>query len=115
MFFCEPKFVGNKIKQARVNAKLSQCSLAEKINLSEKHISNIERGLNLPSLDTFFKLCKILNLTLNDFGLDIEVNSNKDRTQLLYKIFSASDKEVKAYNAIINSLDTVITDFNYKK
>ena len=73
--FNDKKFIGAKIKQARLTAKYSQCELAEKVGLSEKHISNIERGLNFPALDSFFKLCQVLNLSLEDFGLKIDFKS----------------------------------------
>lgn len=112
MFYCDSKFVGNVLKQARINAKLSQCVLAERINLSEKHISNIERGLNLPSLDTFFKLCVELKLTLNDFGIDNKQIKKTDRENLLMKIFSASDEELKAYNISIEATDNIIKSIN---
>lgn len=108
MFYCDSKFVGNVLKQARIKAKLSQCILAEKINLSEKHISNIERGLNLPSLDTFFKLCIELNLTLADFGINVVANENQYKKQLLEKAFSSSEKELKAYNIAIDSVDKIL-------
>ena len=108
MFYCDSKFVGNVLKQARIKSKLSQCVLAEKINLSEKHISNIERGLNLPSLDTFFKMCVELNLTLADFGINVVSNENQYKKQLLEKVFSSSEKELKVYNIAIDSVDKIL-------
>lgn len=111
MLYEDKKFVGSKLKQARINRCFSQGQLAEKINLSEKHISNIERGQNFPSLDTFFRMCEVLNLTLEDFGMNIKKEQNIERKILLDKIFSAKDTELKIYSEILNSLDRALTNY----
>lgn len=107
--FNDKKFIGAKIKQARLTAKYSQCELAEKVGLSEKHISNIERGLNFPALDSFFKLCQVLNLSLEDFGLKIDFKSNKHKESLLNKVYYADENKLKAYDEILNSLDKILS------
>lgn len=108
MLYDDKKLVGSKIKQARINHKFSQIELAEKINISEKHISNIERGQNFPSLDTFFKICSVLELTLEDFGLKIKTSENKNMAILLNKIFKAREKNLEAYVKILDSLDSIL-------
>ena len=111
MFYCDKKFIGKRLKQARIKAKLSQGQLAEQIEISEKHISNIERGLNFPALDTFFKLCVVLNLKLDDFGVEIYKNSSKEKENLLYKIHTASENELIAYNNLINTFNKTIDEY----
>lgn len=113
MIYNDKKFIGNVLKQARVNAKLSQGQLAERIGLSEKHVSNIERGLNLPALDTFFNLCEVFNLSLKDFGLQIQEETNIEKEKILSKIFKASNKDLIAYNTLINTFEDLILE--YKK
>ena len=113
MFYDDKKFIGNKLKQARVKAGFSQIQLAEKIGLSEKHVSNIERGQNFPSLDTFFRPCEVFNLSLYDFGINIQQNQNKYREALLNKIFSANDTKLLAYTTSLDSLDKILAE--YKK
>ena len=111
MIYCDKKFVGNIIKQARIKSKLSQAELAEQIGLSEKHISNIERGLNFPALDTFLKLCEVFNLALDDFGLHINVNENVEKKKLLNQIFTASDTDIIAYNILIETFKHLICTY----
>lgn len=108
MIYQDRKFVGQKLRQARVKANLSQGQLAEKIGISEKHISNIERGQNYPALDTFFRMLDVLGISIDDFGVNIAKPENKEREILLEKVFAASDKEVKMYNIIINALQTIM-------
>ena len=41
----------------------SQAELAEKVNVSNNHISSIETGKQIPSLTTFVKICEQLDTT----------------------------------------------------
>lgn len=52
-----------RLKDARRKAKLSQEELAEKVGRSVDGISNIERGINLPSLDTLIDICGALSIS----------------------------------------------------
>lgn len=52
-----------RLRDARRQAKLSQEELAEKVGRSVDGISNIERGLNLPSLDTLIDICRALSIS----------------------------------------------------
>ena len=54
--FYDKEFLGNKFKEYRKNANLTQEALAEKIGIAEKHYGKLERGAFVPSLETFFKL-----------------------------------------------------------
>ena len=56
----------NRIKEARSQAGLSQTQLAELVGVSRNSISSIERAEYIPNLDTAFKLCIALNVTIND-------------------------------------------------
>lgn len=72
MFLYDDKeFVGKKIKQLRTNAGLSQAELSEKIGMTEKNLSNIERGLQYPALNSFLKLLDILDISVGEFGVNI--------------------------------------------
>ena len=62
MVFCDKEFIGNKIKEFRKKAKLTQAQLAEKIGLSETHMSKIETGTNTPTLENFLRIAEVLNL-----------------------------------------------------
>lgn len=50
--------MGTRIKMRRKELKMSQAELAEKINVSNNHISSIETGKQLPSLPTFVDICE---------------------------------------------------------
>ena len=47
--------MGTRMKRRRKELKMSQAELAEKVNVSNNHISSIETGKQIPSLTTFVK------------------------------------------------------------
>ena len=59
------KNIGKKIKLARTNANFTQEQLAEKISLSTRYISQLERGIAFGSATTITNICKILNINPN--------------------------------------------------
>lgn len=58
--------LGRRIQQIRKAAKLTQEGLAETTGLSVEFISRMERGVAQPSLDTFDKIAKALNVSYKD-------------------------------------------------
>lgn len=59
------KHIGKKIKLARINAHYTQEQLAEKLSLTSKFISQLERGISFGRAKTIVSLCKELNITPN--------------------------------------------------
>lgn len=62
--YVDYKKIGIRIAQRRKEIKMKQNVLAKKkTNLSNNHISNIENGYSVPSIETFAKICNALNIT----------------------------------------------------
>lgn len=61
------KQLGERMKQIRKTAKLTQERLAEKTGLSVEYISRLERGVSQPSLKTLGLMAKFLNIAVKDF------------------------------------------------
>ena len=78
--------------------------LSEKIEISEKHYGQLERGSFSPSLETFFKLVEVLNIPLSEFGIKINNVKNKTGNELLKEIYTLSDSEMELYFEIIKLL-----------
>ncbi|AMV18279.1 helix-turn-helix domain-containing protein [Planctomyces sp. SH-PL14] len=60
-------FVCERVKQARVNAGLTQEQLAEKAGLPQSHVSRIERGKHSPTQMTLQKIADALGVPLAQF------------------------------------------------
>ena len=69
------EIVGIKIRQLRKDKGLTVEELAEKAGLSQSMISQMERGLTKPSLDTLWKLSLLLDVPLFAFFEDIQKES----------------------------------------
>ncbi|MCL1817299.1 MAG: helix-turn-helix domain-containing protein [Spirochaetaceae bacterium] len=61
---------GENLKLYRKAKKLSQEQLSEKVNISVKHLSSIERGLNFVSADLLEKLAASLGTPAFCFFVD---------------------------------------------
>ena len=57
------KSIGRKIKLARANAKYTQEQLSEKLSITPKYISQLERGISFGSAKTIVNICKELNIS----------------------------------------------------
>jgi len=69
--------IGKRIKIVRQERKYTQEYLAEKLNVSTQHISDIERGLNGMSIPALMEICKILDID-SDYILFGASNDSKN-------------------------------------
>ena len=79
--------VGKRIKVARKNLRLTQDKLAERLDISNTYMSEIERGKSICSLETIVKFAKELNMSLDYliFGIS-ESNIDYGFKELLKEI-----------------------------
>lgn len=87
--------MGARIAARRKSLGLSQRQLAERLNISNNHISNIERGRENPGLDTLIGICNELKVT-PDYLLLGTLRSNDTPANLIesLKLCSSSDLEL---------------------
>lgn len=70
--------IGNRLREARDEKKLTQEKLAEIVGLTPVAISNIENGTSSPKFTTIVAITKVLGISL-DFLLSPELTeANKD-------------------------------------
>jgi transcriptional regulator with XRE-family HTH domain len=60
------KSAANIFKQARLKKELTQLEVAEKAGIHPNTYAKIERGLQEPSFASIKKICKVLNLNIDD-------------------------------------------------
>ena len=71
--------IGNKIKNARQKVGYTQKQLAEKIEISTRHVSDIELNRVQASYDVLVKICQVLKLTPNEiFEEYVKTDSKKE-------------------------------------
>ena len=86
--------IGNRIKEAREQAHLTQEDLAEIVRISPTHMSVIERGAKTPRLDTFVKIVNALKLSSDALLQDVVAPvSDSIIAELSVRIGSLPQKE----------------------
>lgn len=60
------KSVGNKIRDNRILKGLSQATLSYDANIPKNQVGRIERGEISTSITTLFKICKALNIQIQE-------------------------------------------------
>lgn len=86
--------IGMKIKELRLKNGLTQEELGERTDLTKGYISQLERDLNSPSIETLFTLLEVLGTTPKQF-FDDEKWQNKEVvfTEAERTSFIDSDKQ----------------------
>lgn len=86
MLNLDRKLIGIRIMQKRREHGLSQEKLAEKIGISKNHLSNIERGNNVPTLKFIFDLCNVLGETPDYYVLGAISKETHEIEQLIRRL-----------------------------
>ena len=84
--------LGARIRKARENKKLTQEQLSEICSLSTSHIGHIERGTRIPSLETLFKICTSLEISM-DYLLFDSFDSDEIHFANISAILKTKSKE----------------------
>jgi len=71
--------LGNQIKQIRKGLKLTQAQLADKAGLSTNFIALLENGKRSASVDTLYRISKVLKVELKDM---FDFPEKKSKSQL---------------------------------
>ena len=99
------EYIAKIIKNGRKKKGLKQAQFAEKIGISEKHLSKIETGKNYPSLDNFLKIMSVLNLSFSDFGITESSDGfSKAKSYLQEIIYTSDEKHLTIYADIIETV-----------
>lgn len=72
----EEKLMGSKIKKLRKDAKMSQEELASKLGISRSYFSKIENNQRGLSIDIMQKVCRIFNISMDDFFGTLEAKDD---------------------------------------
>ncbi|MDR0951953.1 MAG: helix-turn-helix domain-containing protein [Oscillospiraceae bacterium] len=97
--------VGTRIKKARIDKKLTQAELAERLELSNNYISSIERGTSIPSLDCFIRVCNALDVTADMLLTDSVYKANEYlKESIAIKLEKCSKKNMRIAERFIDLL-----------
>ena len=93
--------LGNAVKEARTESKLTQEQIADMLDIDSRTISQIERGLGNPKLETLYPLIRILNVDANT----IFYSAPKTETPKLMRLVSTcTEYEAHELIRIVNDI-----------
>ncbi len=93
--------IGNIIKNARKYAGFTQFELAELVGIDDKQIGKIERGVHYPSVPTFLKMLKVLQINIDKFYSDDVLYLSEQENKLVRLARKLSPEQTeKAYKLI---------------
>lgn len=72
------KTIGQNIQKARLKKGITQEQLSEICNVSDRHISIIERGLSSGSISVLIKICNALDIAPNYVFKDVTNTKNNN-------------------------------------
>ena len=95
--------MGKRIRARRLSLKMKQMELAEKVDISNNHISSIERGIERPGLDSFIRICDVLDVT-PDYLLLGSMKSNNVPKNITDNLKLCTDEEIRLVEAMTQYL-----------
>jgi len=116
--------VGEKIKEEREKAGISQKALGKKLGVSDKYINEVETGRKVPQEDFLDRIAKFLNVNLNDVNMietveDLKEEIKPDRyakreEKLVPRILGeTSDVWTDAFSSVLKKIN--IYEYNLEK
>jgi len=97
------QMIGARIKEIRVNRGLTQEYVSEQIDINPKYLSSIERGKENPTLNILIKLAQSLDINIDEFFSQIEIEDPAKRKSLIISLLDqANDEQLKLAYKILS-------------
>ena len=105
--------IGSNIAAYRKRDGLTQVSLAEKLNYSDKAVSKWERGESIPDVLTLMQLAELFGITVNDLICDPNALPENSDSKLEKAMTQVSEKALKrkANKNVIQALSSTLVWF----
>lgn len=103
--------LGRRLREERLKLNLTQEKLAEKVDVSDAYIGQIERGERHLTLDTLIRIANELSVTV-DYLLQDSVDINDDHfiDQIKQVVYQRSSKEKQMALDMLKLMFTHVDD-----
>ena len=103
----QPGLLGDTIRQARIDNKLTQEQPAELVQITPTHLKHIESEHRKPSIEVLFALAETLHFSLDAlFITDGSKEHSRRKNELQLLINTCSDNELDVLIAALRELST---------
>lgn len=96
--------LGNVVKEARTESKLTQEQIADMLDIDSRTISQIERGLGNPKLETLYPLIRILNVDANTVFYSAPRTETPKLDRLMRLVSTCTEYEAHELIRIVNDI-----------
>ena len=93
--------IGKVVKSARIENNMSQEQLSEILDVTPTHLKHIESGHRKPSIELFFKLMNVLDISIGEF---CEENASEPDAEMSRLLAQCSEKELDVLKGIARVL-----------
>ena len=100
------KQIGARIQQYRKKKKLTQEQFAEQLNLSVGHVSSVERGVNMYSVDKLVEAMNLLECSADEIFIDVVDGCGRTKASILEDRLNALPKQER--RRILDVVDALI-------
>jgi len=87
------EMIGSRIQQIRNKKRITQDHLAEKVGISSKYLSSIERGKENPTLNTILKLAQSLDVMPDEFFTQLAIEDPAKRKSMIIEMLDEADED----------------------
>lgn len=96
--------LGKRLRESRISKGYTQQDLADRAEIGVVYVSEIERGIKMPSLNIFIKIVDALEVSA-DYVLRDELPSGKEYVfdEISYKLQSITPKQRRVVTDILNA------------
>ena len=96
--------LGKRIRESRIKKGYTQQDLAERADVGVVYISEIERGIKMPSLNIFIKIMDALDVSA-DYILRDEISTGKEYVcmEITEKLIALTPSQRKTATDILNA------------
>ena len=96
--------MGDRIKETRKKRGFTQEQLAERLDITVEYVSQIERGIKIPSMQTFMRLVEILDVSADYLLRDtVSTRNLYGDKQLASRLERLTPKQRVALEALIDT------------
>ncbi len=87
------EMIGSRIQEIRNKKGITQDQLSEKVGISSKYLSSIERGKENPTLKTILKLARSLDVKPDEFFTHLEIEDPAKRKSIIIEMLDEADAD----------------------
>lgn len=107
--------IGSRIKFRRVKNGVSQEELADQVGVSRVHISCIERGTRIPSLEAIISIANSLNVSTDELLSDSLFIAKHREKQQYDDLLDCTQEEIEILLQSLSAIKNILRSYQISK